>query len=245
MRRVLVLLLVVPLAAAACGGSKHRAQPTGDPLTTVKGALKKTFAAGSESFDLNMKATAPTGGQPFVLSGGGAFDTKRSRGTLRLRVDAGPLAGSFDEIVIGPVAYVASPLLAGQLPNGKKWVQLDGRGFAKLAGLPGSLLAQNPAATLRYLRYVKSAQEIGTDRTGTRYRATLDRATLPPQARSLSSYDVWVGEDGFVHRVEVAASKLHATVTVDLSDFGTAVNASAPPPATVYPASSILPGLGG
>jgi hypothetical protein len=243
MRRGLLVVLAVPLVAAACGGSKHASRPAGDPLGTVKAAFEKTFAAGSESVDL--KANAQSGGQSLVVSGGGAFDTKNDSGTLKLHVDAGPLATSFDEIVVGKVAYFKSPLLAGQLPNGKTWIKLDGRGLARLAGLPESLLAQNPAGTLKYLQHLKSAREIGREQAGTRYRATLDRRVLPSQAQSLSSYDVWVGDDGYIHRVRVAAASVHATVTVDLSDFGKTVSASAPPSGQVYAAKGFLPGLGG
>jgi hypothetical protein len=243
MPRPLLGLLALPLAAVACGGSKHAAPATGNPLGTVKAAFEKTFAAGSESVDL--KANAQSGGQSLVVSGGGAVDTKRNSGTLKLHVDAGPLATSLDEIVIGRVAYLRSPLLADQLPSGKSWIKLDDRAFAKLAGLPGSVIAQNPSATLKYLQHVKSAREIGTESAGTRYRATLDRSALPSAARSLSSYDVWVGDDGFIHRVRVAAAAAHATVTVDLSDFGKSVSASAPPSDEVYAAKGALPGLGG
>jgi hypothetical protein len=243
MRRGLIALLAVPLVAAACGGSKHAAPAADDPLRAVKAAFEKTFAAGSESVDV--KANAQSSGQSLVVSGGGAFDTKKSSGTLKLHVDAGPLATSLDEIVVGRVAYLKSPLLADQLPSGKTWVKLDGRAFAKLAGLPGSVLAQNPAVTLGYLQHLKSAKEIGTEDAGTRYRATLDRRGLPSAARSLSSYDVWVGDDGFIHRVQVAAAAVHATVTVDLSDFGKTVSASAPPADQVYATKGALPGLGG
>jgi hypothetical protein len=243
MPRPLIALLALPLAAAACGGSKHAAPATGSPLGTVKAAFEKTFAAGSESVDL--KANAQSGGQSLVVSGSGAVDTKRNSGTLKLHVDAGPLATSLDEIVIGRVAYLRSPLLADQLPSGKSWIKLDDRAFAKLAGLPGSVIAQNPSATLKYLQHLKSAREIGTESAGTRYRATLDRSALPSAARSLSSYDVWVGDDGFIHRVRVAAAAVHAIVTVDLSDFGKPVSASAPPKDEVYAAKGALPGLGG
>jgi hypothetical protein len=243
MSRPVLALLAVPLAVAACGGSKHAAPATADPLGTVEAAFEKTFAAGSESVDL--EANAQSSGQSLVLSGGGAFDTKRNSGTLKLHVDAGPLATSLDEIVIGRVAYLRSPLLSGRLPSGKTWIKLDGRAFAKLAGLPGSVLAQNPSATLKYLQHLKSARELGSEGAGTRYRATIDRRALPSAARSLSSYDVWVGDDGFIHRVRVAAAAVRATVTVDLSHFGRTVSASAPPPDEVYAAKGAFPGLGG
>jgi hypothetical protein len=76
--RLLLVVLAVPLAAAACGRSKHAAVAGGDPLTTVNTAFKKTFAAGRQS--VNLKANAETSGQSLVLSGGGAFNTKSAAG---------------------------------------------------------------------------------------------------------------------------------------------------------------------
>jgi hypothetical protein len=240
---MLLALLTVPLVAVACGGSKHAAPASTDSLAAVKAAFRKTFAAGSES--VGLKANGVTGGQSLVLSGGGAFDTKRSSGTLQLHIDAGPLAASFDEIVIGSVAYLKSPLLAGELPNGKTWIKLDGVKLGRLAGVPASLITGNPAEQLKRLRYVRSATEIGSEHAGTRYRATLDTHALPAVLRSLSSYDVWVGDDGFIHQLRVVTTSPTMSVTVDLSDFGKAVSASAPPPAQVYESkSATIPGLG-
>jgi hypothetical protein len=241
--RLLLVVLALPLAGAACGGSKHAAVAGGDPLTTVKTAFKKTFAAGSES--VNLKANAETSGQSLVLSGGGAFNTKSGSGTLRLHIDAGPLATSLDEVIVGSVVYLKSPLFAGQLPDGKTWVELDGAKLGRLAGVPGSLISGNPADQLKKLQYVRSAREIGNEHAGTRFRATLDMHALPAAFSALSSYDVWVGNDGFIHRLRVVTSKPQTSVTVDLSDFGSTVTASAPPRAEVYASTSgAIPGLG-
>jgi hypothetical protein len=92
---------------------------------------------------------------------------------------------------------------------------------------------------------VKSAKEIGTEHAGTRYRATLDAHALPASFRALSSYDVWVGDDGFIHRLRVVTAQPKTSVTVDLSDFGTTVKASAPPTDQVYQSKSgSIPELG-
>jgi hypothetical protein len=243
MSRLPLVLLAVPLVAVACGGSKHATAAGDDPLATVKAAFKKTFAAGSES--VGVKANAESSGQSLVLSGGGAFSTRNSSGTLQLHVDAGALATSFDEIVIGRVAYLKSPLLSGQLPGGKTWIKLDGAKLGRVAGVPGSLISGNPADQLKRLQYVTSAREIGTEHAGTRYRATLDAHALPASLGALSSYDVWVGDDGFIHRLRVVTNQPKTSVTVDLSDFGKTVKASAPPSAQVYESKSgSIPGLG-
>jgi hypothetical protein len=124
--RLLLVVLALPLAGAACGGSKHAAVAGGDPLTTVKTAFKKTFAAGSES--VNLKANAETSGQSLVLSGGGAFNTKSSSGTLRLHIDAGPLATSLDEVIVGSVVYLkfGSTVTASAPPRAEVYASTSG-----------------------------------------------------------------------------------------------------------------------
>ena len=66
------------------------------------------------------------------------------------------------------------------------------------------------------------------------------------EATGPAGYDVWVGDDGYVHRVVVAQSSPKVSVTVDLSKFGDKVTAAAPPAAQVYESKNgSLPGLGG
>ena len=78
----------------------------------------------------------------------------------------------------------------------------------------------------------------GTDSVGTHYK--VKEATGP------AGYDVWVGDDGYVHRVVVAQSSPKVSVTIDLSKFGEKVTAAAPPAAQVYESKNgSLPGLGG
>jgi hypothetical protein len=245
MRRSVLLLLAVPLFAVACGGSKHRAQSAASPLDAVKAAFRRTISAGSES--LAMKASTQASGQAVTLSGKGAFDTNTRNGALTLRIDAGPISTSVDEILVGNVVYARSPLLAGQLPPGKSWIKVQLAQVGSLAGVGQSFFSQNPADELKRLQFVKSATRVGSERIGTRYRAVLDTARFPAAARAASTYDVWVGDDGYVRRVQVAAAKPQAvTVTVDLSDFGSKVSASPPPADQVYTAAKgKLSGLGG
>ena len=235
MRRLALLVLVLPLAACG-GGSKSPASGT-SPLDAVKAAAQKTYAAGSES--LALTANVEAAGQAVALSGTGSFDTKTARGSMQLNVKAGPVATTVDEVLAGTAVYLKSPFLVSGLPAGKTWVKLD---LAKVhvSGLDlQSLLAQNPGAQLKQLQALKSATKIGTDQVGTHY-------TVQATTGTIRGYDVWVGDDGYIHRVVVAEQSPKVSVTIDLSKFGAKVTAAVPPAAQVYESKNgSIPGLGG
>ncbi|HEY5098609.1 MAG TPA: hypothetical protein VII54_00995 [Gaiellaceae bacterium] len=234
MRRLALLLLVLPLAA--CGGGSKPAS-SASPLDVVKAAAQKTYAAGSEA--LALTANVQVSGQAAALSGTGSFDTKSALGSMHLNVKAGPIATTVDEVLSGTAVYLKSPLLVSGLPGGKTWVKLD---LAKVhvSGLDlQSLLAQNPGDQLKQLQALKSATKVGTDQIGTHYKVQAATGTI-------RGYDVWVGNDGYIHRVVVAESSPKVSVTIDLSNFGEKVTAAAPPAAQVYESKNgSIPGLGG
>ena len=237
MRRLAALVLLVPLAAACGGGSKTSTASAAAPVDAVKSAAQKTYNAGSES--LALTANVDASGQSVALSGKGAFETKTARGSLQLDVNATPITTTIDEVLVGTAVYLRSPLLAGSLPGGKTWLKLD---LTKLrvSGIDlQSLLAQDPGAELKRLRALESATKVGTDQIGTHYKV---QATTG----SIRDYDVWVGGDGYIHRVVVAQASPKVSATIDLSKFGTKVTAAAPPAAQVYESKNgSIPGLGG
>jgi hypothetical protein len=239
MRRALVLLVALPLVAAACGGGggSKPSSSVATPLAAVKAAAKKTYAAGSEALKLSANATAS--GQAVALSGTGAFDIKTARGSMQLNVKAGPIATTVDEVLAGTAVYLKSPLLTSGLPGGKTWVKLD-LTKVHVSGLDlQSLLSQDPGTQLKRLQTLKSATKVGTDQVGTHYK-------VKEATGAVGSYDVWVGDDGYIHRVVVAQSSPKVSVTIDLSKFGEKVTAAAPPAAQVYESKNgSLPGLGG
>ena len=233
-----IVAIVLPLALVACGGSK-KAATTSSALGAVEAAALKTVQAGSEHVGLTASATA--GGQKIALTGSGAFDTKNRRGTMHVDLSADTLSAALDEVLVGTTAYVRSPLLAATLPHGKKWLKIDLAKAGKAAGFDLSLLAaQDPGQALAYLRSLKSVTVVGNEKidgeSTTHYRA------LAPGA---ATYDAWVGDDGYVHRVRVVTtSGSKVSATTDLSDFGAAVKVTVPPAKQSY-ATNSLPGLGG
>jgi hypothetical protein len=246
MRRAVVLLVVLPLAA--CGGSKKNAsQPALNPSAAVREAATKTAAQGSEH--LALKGAAAVGGSQVIVTGAGDF--KGHDGTLHLDVNAGGLGTTIDAVLAGTKLYLRSPLLTTSLPQGKTWLAVDianeGR-TARGLSLP-AVVAQDPAQTLARLGALSGVSKVGDEQVGgvdtTHYRGRLAATATRPGG----TYDVWVGNsDGYVHRVRIS-SRISASATLaattDLSDFGKSVTVKVPAASETHNGTTSSLTLGG
>lgn len=236
MLRAVFLLGVAPFALVACGGAKKPVSSSSS-LAALQAAALKTVQAGSEH--VSLRSSANMSGQKIALSGTGAFDTTNRRGTLHVDLSADTLTAPIDEVLAGNDVYARSPLLFGALPGGKKWLKIDLAKGGKASGFDlGLLAAQNPGQALDFLRSLKNVTTIGTETidgvSTTRYHAIAPGST----------YDAWVGDDGYIHRVRVSTTGTKVSATTDLSDFGTSVHVAVPSAAESYATNSV-PGLGG
>jgi hypothetical protein len=223
------LVVAAPLALTACGGSK-KTHATVAPSAAVQQAAKKTSAQSSEHMTLTGTVTAA--GQQATVNGSGDF--KGPDGTLHLTFGAGALRGSADAVLKGSALYVRSPLLATTLKHGKKWLKLKlGAAPGTIGGMPLSALAgESPTQALRQLGALQDVKDVGSEQIGgvqtTHYHGTLAATGTSPGG----TYDVWVGSDGYVHRLRLT-SKVAANealnATIDLSDFGKSVTVTVPP----------------
>ena len=221
----MLVLLVGPLAA--CGGGSKTSASTQSARDAYRAALEKTTAAGTES--VTIAATVQLGGQSASVDGSGAVSTSSSRGSLSLRVHAGPIETTVDEVDTGTAIFLHAPLFTPMLPGGKSWLKVD---LAKLGGLQG--LLASPSAYLGALQSPKTVTRIGPSE----YRVEPSKGT--------GSYDVTVGADGYIHRVRLSQQDPKLSATIDLSNFGKAVVAPAPPPSKVYAFhGGTIPGLSG
>ena len=241
---VALALLALPIGVSACGGG-GRSTSGGTTATTpaaaehaVKAAAEKTAKVGS--LDLALTASTTASGAPVLVQGTGAFDTKAHKGRLHLGFSAGGLASTADVVLEGTSLYVHSPLFTFGIPGGKSWIKLDLRKGATAAGVDLSkLLAQDPTKALEALRGVTRVTELGPATvqgvSTTRYRARV-AATAGGRAPA-GTYEVWVGDDGYIHRVRTvvaAAGGTKVTATSTLSGFGDQVTVTVPPAAKTY-----------
>ncbi len=185
-----------------------------------------------------------------TFKGSGDFDTKKRLGSLSADFSAGGLNGSLDEVSSGRDAYIKSELLSALVPGGKTWVKLDPVKTAKAQGVSiASFLSLDPTQALTQLQALRDVQKVGSASGTTHYRATIDLSKLKSAAKTgTGRYDVWIGEDGYVHRVKaiVTTGGSTSTVTTDLSAFGEPVSVTLPKPADTYDGTNAsIPGLGG
>jgi len=253
---VLLLLLALPFAAAACGGSKKSSTTTttaaaATPTDAVKAAAEKTANAGSLKLTLNVAGAAAA--TKIAVAGGGGFDTTNREGQLHLRFAVSGVSGTMDVVLQGTDLYLRSPLLSLALPSGKTWIKVDLSKQAKAGGLDLSkILAQDPTQALDALQNASSVVQVGQAQSGgvtlTHYRATITKSAATGIGGG--TYDVWVGDDGYIHRVRTVVAGTGSTAaavraTSNLSGFGEPVTVTVPPASQTATSNGSIPGLGG
>jgi hypothetical protein len=204
---------------------------------------------------MKLAGAATASGQSVTFKGAGDFDSKNKLGSMTVDFSTGGLNGTIDEISDGTDVYIKSDLLSIMLPEGKTWIKVDLTKTAKSTGVGiSSFLSQDPAQALTRLLSVQSVTKVGDVQLdgapATLYRGRIDLAKAPAGAAATGTgrYQVWIGEDGYVHRVKaiVHSSGTISTVTSDLSAFGEPVSVDVPSAAETFDGSnSKIPGLGG
>jgi hypothetical protein len=267
MRRapIALALAALPLGASACGGGGSTTSSTtqASAAPAVRAAIAKTAKAPGEHVAVTASATA--GGQSIRLAGSGDYDAADHQGKLHVDFALGGVQTGLDEVLDGSTVYATSPLFAAVLPSGKTWLKVDLRAVPKSFAVAAAALAtQNPSSALAQLQALTGLKQVGTATVGglqaTRYRGRIDVAKLPASSAAavrssgatFGAVDVWVGSDGYVHKLRVPARataggrKARTTVTLTLSGFGKQPSVSPPPASQTADASTIaIPGLGG
>jgi hypothetical protein len=262
MRKAVLVLLVLPLAACG-GGSKSSAPPSNmTPVAYVKSAATKTAQAPSEHVTVKGSVTVATTVVPIDATGD--FDNATKSGSMHVAFSAGGLSGTTDEVLHGTTVYLQSPLL--NLPKGKTWLKIDLLKVVQTKGIDFSAFAgQSPMKLVSQLQAAGNVTKVGEETINgaptTHYRARIDASKLP-QGDKLAGLaqvkygpvDIWIGsDDGYVHRMRIQyslkfakASAESILTSMDFSDFGKSVSVSVPPAsATVDGTGKAITGLGG
>lgn len=268
MARRFAAVLAIPLLAAACGGSKQDAAGTttaaASPGPVIRAAAAKTAKAGGEHVVISARTAAS--GQIVSISGSGDFDSVKRLGKLHASFGLGGVQTTLDEVLDGTTVYVSSQLFSTFLPAGKTWLKIDLAAAGKTLGVDTSVLAaQDPTEALSQLKALTNVKQVGAATIGgvetTHYRGAIDASKLPAGSSSLlgqtgasvGPVDVWVGVDGYVHRVRVTSKTAAGTgnvaktvLTTTLSKFGEGVLVAVPPASETVDASKLsIPGLTG
>jgi hypothetical protein len=255
-------LLCLALAAAACGGSSTSSTSGTDTSSNsaqsaVASAGSKSSGAGSAKASFKADFTGATSG---TMTGEGEFSQREGHLTLDMNgLGGGLFAGGQAELVFSDlVYYMKLPSGSGlPLPPGKEWVKLDLKKLGESTGLDLGQLTQlsqsDPSQALDFLQGASDDfHEVGTEDVRgaptTHYAGTIDLAkaaenapaAIAEQYRKLAELapsskvpmDVWVGEDGYVHKLRFEQKLTEGasmTMEEELYDFGAIVDVSAPP----------------
>lgn len=230
-----VAALALAVFTAGCGSS------TAVTVDPVAQAAEATTRAGGAHMSFAGQISASALPSPVMLSGEGFFNYKAQEGTLTLDLTglpaspvlpAGPL--HMEEILKAGSVYLGSPLFAGRLPGGARWMKLD---LARSAAALGFNLQQltggqsNPAQFLEYLKaaggsVTPEGRELVRGVPTTRYSGSIDLRKvadfLPARERSLLRnaisqlsaesgvsrlpFNVWIDDHKLVRRMTIALS---------------------------------------
>ncbi|MFD0279822.1 hypothetical protein ACFVHB_38840 [Kitasatospora sp. NPDC127111] len=245
---------------AADRGASAPDQLAADPVTAVRNSADITGRTGSAHTTTEL--VTESADKKAVFTGTGGYDYVKRIGRLEVTVPPGAATtGKIVEVVLPGTVYLQNS--GAKVPEGK-WVKLDVRQLPD-----GNLVssgATDPASATGALRGAQKAELVGAETVGgvalKHYRGTLDltkaaEATggrggdgLRMAAQTFTvkdvPYDVWLDEQGRLHRVVevftfagVAGSKeakdqVKVTSTTALADFGKPVEAAEPPASDIY-----------
>lgn len=217
MTRVLKPVLAVLVLLAACGSGKS-------PTERVIGAPAATVAEGTARITQRLVLSPPAGtdATEVVITGKGAIDFARQRGTMTTTVDGQSVEGVF----AGTAVYQRLPDLAAA-GRGREWFKLDLDSVGADLGVEGlgNLIqsqSTDPTASLQHLRGATGpVEKIGKERIRgtdtTWYGSTVDlrkAADAAPDATASTirqfievfgirqvPVEVWVDSEGRARRV--------------------------------------------
>ena len=176
--------VALALSATGCGTS-------GSAIDPVARAAQVTSHVGGAHIAVDIQVTGDGLAEPFTMAGQGFFNYNTDEGTLTLDATGVPAGAApalppgglhIEEIFKSSTIYIGSPLLAGKLPDGARWLKLDLGRFAQAIGFNLQQLAggqSNPAQLLQFLRATSGAPaRVGSELVRgvptTHYRATVD-----------------------------------------------------------------------
>jgi hypothetical protein len=243
-------------------GIIHPLSGTEDALAAAAGTTADAGSAKA-TFELQL----PIGGETLTVRGDGAYDFRTERGkvTYRFPPEYAALLGSstVKTILDGDTTYMYLPHVSAERP----WIRSDTAAATDGAQAELDVFLElgpdDPSQILGFLEMGGDVEKVGEESLfgteTTHYRATVDvdelldqaPAELQERVRAAAEglqgddtlrVDVWIDEADFVRRLSLAGQLGgvgDVTMTMDLYDFGTAVDAKTPPPSRVLDGSAL------
>ncbi|WP_077799807.1 LppX_LprAFG lipoprotein [Streptomyces sp. JHA26] len=230
-------------AASASSSAGAREQGT----TAVRDAYDRT--AEAETAKLTIKVKADANGRSVTADGRGALDLAEGDSTMTITAEG----RSVEQRVVDQVLYQKVP---GQEAGGKPWTRIDLKRVAGQQGVDPQQIG-DPAQSAAYARAItdKDVSEVGTEKIDgvdtTHYKVSIDVAKLPGGARLGKQIGptlpmrIWLDDEGRIRRQQIdmtleapasarpeggaAPQRVKVSTLMEFSDFGTEVDAEAPP----------------
>jgi hypothetical protein len=234
-------------ADAKKDGSTAKGSPGAQEQGTraVRSAYERTAEQDTARVALRVRTSAE--GKSATASGRGTIDLDDGDSVMTLTTQGQRI----EQRVVDQVLYQKAP--EGQTPGDKPWIRIDLRKVAEQQGAAGQSM-NDPAQSAAFAKAIddKDVRKRGTAtidgvRT-TRYSVAVDVAELPNGAtlrRQIGPtlpMDVWLDDDGRIRRQQIdmtvkapsgkassSPQQVKVRTLMDFSDFGTDVEAEAPP----------------
>ncbi|WP_217250706.1 hypothetical protein [Streptomyces sp. AC602_WCS936] len=236
------------------GGASPSASRSADAqeqgTTEVRAAYEKT--AEAESARMTIKMNLAAAGKRITSDGEGVLDLATGDSVMTITAQD----KTIEQRVVDQVLYQKVP---GQnAPSGKPWIKIDLEKVAGQQGLSNQQIG-DPAQTAAYAKAItdKDVTKVGTENVGgvstTHYKVSVDVSKLPggeqmsQQLGPTLPMQVWLDDEGRLRRQQIdltvkapasasakpegsaSAQQLKMSTVMQFSDFGTEVNAEAPP----------------
>jgi hypothetical protein len=180
----LLTAIALALSTSGCGSASVALDP-------VAQAADVTSQAGGAHMALTAQVSAAGLSSPLTISGQGFFNYKTQEGMFALDMSGLPTTAAanlasgtlhIEEVFKSGAIYIGSPLFAGKLPGGARWMKLDLARVGQVVGLNLQQLASGQSNPAQFLEYLKASggtvTPVGHDLVRgvptTHYRGTID-----------------------------------------------------------------------
>ncbi|MFC8098938.1 hypothetical protein [Streptomyces sp. NPDC057363] len=235
-------------ASASKDGGGGTGQEKG--TSAVRAAYDKTTEAESARMTIRMKLAAE--GRTITSDGKGTLDLAAGDSVMTLTVQD----KTIEQRVVDQVLYQKVP--GQKAPGGKPWIRIDLEKAAAQQGLSGQQIG-DPAQTAAYAKAItdKDVTKLGTEKIDgadtTHYKVSVDVSELPggeqmsKQIGPTLPMQVWLDDEGRLRRQQIdmtvnapasasakpeggaSPQQLKMSTVMEFTDFGTEVDAEAPP----------------
>ena len=248
-------------------------QPAGNASASEAVSSAATQTINAQSADMTMSMNMSMMGINEKISGNGAFNFAAHTGSMTMNFGVAGKQFSEQAVYDGTTAYINMGDVLGELGNvtqGKSWISMDLSKLESAAGNPSGLGSfEDPAAMLQQLQKIGgTVTSLGAttyDGTAvTEYSVSIPASVLQQTLNQLGSSiskalsgnlpniseDVYIASDNLLKAVHmpmtftVQGQQVSMDMTMELSNYGTAVNITPPPASEVIPFSQLGDGIG-